>query len=159
MVSHSNYFNRGTFHPENQIERKTWEHDASGGSEKSWPGVRRLGRQPHHMTQFLNERARGQTAPVVVPLKSFEDFSFGFAVKDDLPVHSVRRRSSARTVSHGTVLAVPESSSATRRSISTRHASSTSGSISDSRLSINKPARVARSCSERFEAFAKSSVT
>lgn len=159
MVSHSDYFNRRSFRSENQIKGKSWEDDASCRSEKSRPSLRGLSRQPHYVTQFLNERTCGQTAPLVVPSKSFEDFRFSFRVKDDLPVHSVRRRSSARTVSHGTVLAVPESSSATRRSISARHASSTSGSISDSRLSINKPARVARSCSERFEAFAKSSVT
>jgi hypothetical protein len=62
-----------------------------------------------------------------------------------------------RTSSQGTVDALPESSSSTRRLISSFHAVSAPWSIDESRLSIREHARFARSSSESESAFCRRS--
>jgi hypothetical protein len=63
----------------------------------------------------------------------------------------------ARISSHGTVLALPASRSAMRRSISWFQASSAPSSTAASRLSRREPAKAARSSSDRESAFWSSS--
>src|SRR5690242_6292446 len=72
--------------------------------ETDRPRVRRTSRQPHNVAQCLYECPCRETATLLIPRQRFGELSFGFRVKNYLPVHSVRRRSSARAVSQGTVL-------------------------------------------------------
>ena len=108
-------------------------------------------------TQFLQEAGSGKDAAFFVPrLRSFDLSSRG---RMEANAHSAGRGAVGGTSSQGMVWTLPESMSATRRSISALQESSTSGSESASSDSIRRPASVARSCSESSEASRNSPVT
>lgn len=114
--------------------------------------ARRCG-QVRARTPALPQGCAQHTTPPTRELPS--PLQDGTRVQDSLR----SRRSLARTCSQETVFTTPESSSCKRRSTSLSHVDSTSVSCSLSRLSINRPASVARSLSGKSEARLKSLTT
>jgi hypothetical protein len=94
-------------------------------------------------------------ATLLVPLMRFDQFLIRFGMESDRS--HPRRKSFALTSSQGIVATVPESISRHLRSASSAHSSSTSGSGGGSRLSMSKPANVARSLSGSSNASRKTS--
>jgi hypothetical protein len=126
------------------------------------PAMRCRRDQIQAAVNFLCKPRGSHLAPLKVPCERRFVFRSGSAMKFDrvsrhrrvLPMASILRRTS----SHGTVFALPESSSSTRRAISWSQDSSTDDSIAGSRLSIRTPASTARSSSGRANAFLRRSL-
>lgn len=95
-------------------------------------------------------------ATLLVPLPRFDQFQIRFGM--ELDRSHPRRKSFALTSSQGIVATAPDSISRHLRSASSAHSSSTSGSGGGSRLSISKPANVARSLSGSSKASRKTSL-
>jgi hypothetical protein len=99
---------------------------------------------------FEGERLSSNFTALAIPVLRVGQLLIGLAMKPD--AHHARRNNFALTSSHGRVWTAPDSISRQRLSASSAQSSSTSGSGGGSRLSMSRPARVARSPSDSSNA-------